>query len=201
MQTFLGSRCFLSVHRRTTLCSEKQEKKTILWQMLAVLVVVGAVVSVVQADDALTLGNNSSEEDHPQPRALSSTEAWSDLDGRSFLFVKKNLTWIEAEKNCQSMKANLASVHSEKEYRFIQELVIATTGNSTLSWIGGSDCHQNNLWIWSDGTVFSFTMWSPRQPDNLNGIQSCIQINFGKTLNWDDTACFHFRTSICARNV
>ncbi|KAI4800482.1 hypothetical protein KUCAC02_009706, partial [Chaenocephalus aceratus] len=41
---------------------------------------------------------------------------WTEFDGRCFQYVPKELSWAKAEKNCLSMGAHLASVHSTAEH-------------------------------------------------------------------------------------
>ncbi|XP_041841857.1 ladderlectin-like [Melanotaenia boesemani] len=158
--------------------------------MLTVTLLVCGLVAVARTLD------DSVEED---PCEKYSTDSWIRLHGRSYLFVPANLTWAEAEKNCRSMQANLVSVHNADENEFINDLIIIFTHSSPRTWIGGSDCQQDNLWLWSDGTDFTFSLWSPGQPDNLNGQEACIQINPGEISQWDDTSCSDLLPSICAK--
>ncbi|XP_025756677.1 type-2 ice-structuring protein isoform X2 [Oreochromis niloticus] len=67
---------------------------------------------------------------------------WSEFGGRCFHYVSVKMTWAEAEKNCQSMKANLASVHSAEENQNIQKVIKATSLNESRTWIGGTDCQM-----------------------------------------------------------
>ena len=41
---------------------------------------------------------------------------------------------------------------------------------------------QEGLWLWSDGSRFYYTSWSPGQPDNNGGAEHCIDMNFGGTV-------------------
>ncbi|KAM9717625.1 type-2 ice-structuring protein-like isoform 2-T2 [Menidia menidia] len=129
-----------------------------------------------------------------QPSRLM--DAWTNLGARSFLFVPNNLTWAGAEKNCLSLNANLASVHSPREYQFVRDLVKLVARGSPRTWIGASDCQEDDVWLWSDGTGFDFSLWADGQPDHSG---SCTQINVGK--KWDDTACSSLLPSVCARPV
>ncbi|XP_034727122.1 ladderlectin-like [Etheostoma cragini] len=105
--------------------------------------------------------------------------SWSQNNGRCFLYVPRELDWADAEKNCQSLKGNLASVHSVEEYQFIQRMITEHTQANPLAWIGGSDSQKNNVWFWSDGRPFSFTFWCAGEPNNQRGNQGCIQMNQG----------------------
>ncbi|KAM9335722.1 type-2 ice-structuring protein-like [Symphorus nematophorus] len=126
-------------------------------------------------------------------RSIKCSNDWFKINGRWFRFVPRAMTWAQAEKNCQSMGANLASIHSLKEYRQIQSL----TGMET--WIGGSDAQEENHWFWSDGTRFNYNNWCTGEPNNSRRKQHCLQMNYSAKKCWDDDVCWKKKTSLCAR--
>ncbi|ROI68664.1 Ladderlectin [Anabarilius grahami] len=80
----------------------------------------------------------------------------------------------ECRRNCQSLGANLASVHSKLENDFLLSLV----ASSTLSWVGAHDGEQEGQWLWSDGTAYDYTNWCTSEPNNVSGAENCLEINW-----------------------
>ncbi|XP_047194663.1 ladderlectin-like isoform X1 [Hippoglossus stenolepis] len=90
-------------------------------------------------------------------RSTACPNGWTEISGRCFYYVPDPLNWAEAEKKCQTMNANLASVHSSSEYRSIQMMIAKITHGFGRTWIGGTDCQMEGIWLWSDGTAFDYT--------------------------------------------
>ncbi len=59
---------------------------------------------------------------------------WKLFEGRCYLIVKSEVTWADAEKDCQNKGGHLASIHSAAESNFIHNLY-----SSSGIWIGGTD--------------------------------------------------------------
>ncbi|KAI3376049.1 hypothetical protein L3Q82_016580 [Scortum barcoo] len=93
------------------------------------------------------------------------------------------MTWAKAEKNCQSMGGNLASIHNILEYHEIQRLVMSSSYEYKEAWIGGSDAQEENTWFWSDGKPFHYSNWCSGE--------KC----------WDDFYCNANKPSICVKTV
>ncbi|XP_047436165.1 ladderlectin-like [Mugil cephalus] len=104
---------------------------------------------------------------------------WSKYKGRYFMYIPTPMTWASAEKNCQSLGGNLASVRNTLEYCMIQKLILRRTRVYRETWIGGSDCQQG-LWLWNDGTCFHYSNWCRGEPSNGLHAQHCLQINSGR---------------------
>ncbi|XP_047454738.1 ladderlectin-like isoform X1 [Mugil cephalus] len=129
---------------------------------------------------------------------------WSQYKGRCFLFIPTPMTWARAEKNCQSLGGNLASVHNVFEYHAIQRLILRRTHAHPHTWIGGSDGEEEGLYLWSDGKPFRYSKWCPGEPNNLGPIwrrQNCMQMNIGGSKCWDDNYCNVRRPSVCAKKI
>uniref|UniRef100_A0A3P9ID59 C-type lectin domain-containing protein n=1 Tax=Oryzias latipes TaxID=8090 RepID=A0A3P9ID59_ORYLA len=103
----------------------------------------------------------------------------SGLRGRRFRYFSSPKTWAQAEKFCQSIGANLASVRNRFENRKLLRLIKKKQGRFTPAWIGGSDAQTNGIWFWSDGSNYQYTNWCPKEPNNHNGQQKCLQLNGG----------------------
>ncbi|XP_014835682.1 PREDICTED: ladderlectin-like, partial [Poecilia mexicana] len=103
---------------------------------------------------------------------------WTKINGRCFRYVAIPMTWANAEKNCLSMGANLASVHNAYEYRRVQALIRAATCSCREAWLGGSDAQQERTWLWSDGSPMRYTNWCRGEPNNYKGSQHCLQMNW-----------------------
>ncbi|KAM9335355.1 ladderlectin-like [Symphorus nematophorus] len=144
---------------------------------------------------ALMVLTEATEEEQLVKRSITSSDGWFKINDRWFRFVPRAMTWAQAEKNCQSMGANLASIHSIMEYRQIQILTDVET------WIGGSDAEQRNRWFWSDGTRFNYNNWCPGEPNDIRGSQNCVQINLSDEKCWDDEFCWYKKPSLCVRKV
>ncbi|XP_045897873.1 ladderlectin-like [Micropterus dolomieu] len=123
---------------------------------------------------------------------------WSEINGRCFLFVPRAMTWSQAERNCQSLGANLASVRGAEEYHQIQRLISDSTHGNTLAWLGATDAAQEGVWFWSDGTPFAFSYWCRGEPNNA-GYQHCLQMNYGGDKCWDDLRCNYHLPSVCVK--
>ncbi|GLD46008.1 type-2 ice-structuring protein-like protein [Lates japonicus] len=92
---------------------------------------------------------------------MGCSTGWTNFNGRCFHFVPRHLTWAQAERNCQSMGANLASVHNAQEYNDIQWLIRNTIYEHKKTWIGGSDAQENpQLERWGVGLLRGTTFLS-----------------------------------------
>uniref|UniRef100_H2LBG8 C-type lectin domain-containing protein n=1 Tax=Oryzias latipes TaxID=8090 RepID=H2LBG8_ORYLA len=79
------------------------------------------------------------------------------MRGRRFSYFSSPKTWAQAEKFCQSIGANLASVRNRFENRKLLRLIKKKQGRFTPTWIGGSDAQTNGIWFWSDGSNYQYT--------------------------------------------
>ncbi|XP_074518091.1 ladderlectin-like [Halichoeres trimaculatus] len=126
---------------------------------------------------------------------------WNPFNGRCFRYFPRAMTWAKAERNCQSLGGNLASIHNIEEYHEIQRLILTTSYGYKEAWIGGSDAHQEGLWLWTDGSHVSYTNWCPGEPNNSRGRQHCMQMNFSDEKCWDDLSCGERRPFVCAKRI
>ncbi|KAK2830740.1 hypothetical protein Q5P01_018671 [Channa striata] len=122
---------------------------------------------------------------------------WSKQGSRYFLYVNRAMSWADAEVYCQVSKANLASIHTPAEHTYIQELVRRQTGSYTEAWIGGTDAVKTWQWFWSDGSKFFYQDWVGGEPNNLWGMEKCIQINYSRDHRWNDLNCANRLPFIC----
>ncbi|XP_051566251.1 ladderlectin-like, partial [Myxocyprinus asiaticus] len=98
---------------------------------------------------------------------------------------------------CQSLDANLASVHSKAENDFLLSLLSV----SGRAYIGGHDGEQDGQWLWIDGTTFDYTNWCSAEPNNMGGPENCLEINWTVNRCWNDLPCSYPMGFICAKGL
>nr|XP_055045506.1 galactose-specific lectin nattectin-like [Misgurnus anguillicaudatus] len=121
---------------------------------------------------------------------------WTPFDVKCYKYFSHYVNWVRAEKNCQSVGANLASVHNTAENNFLLSLL---RYSDTRAWIGGHDGEIKGSWLWSDGSQNHFTDWCYGQPDNTSGREHCLEINFSNDRCWNDEPCSTTMNYICAQ--
>uniref|UniRef100_A0A3Q2ZYF5 Type-2 ice-structuring protein-like n=1 Tax=Kryptolebias marmoratus TaxID=37003 RepID=A0A3Q2ZYF5_KRYMA len=127
-------------------------------------------------------------------RRGSCSHGWWEFNGRCFRYFPISISWANAQRNCVSMQASLASVHSFEEYHFVRNLV----NGLVQAWLGGSDAQEEGTWLWSDGTPFHYSQWCHGEPNNMAG-QHCLQMNYGGSKCWDDQWCNARRPYVCSK--
>eukprot|EP00930_Biecheleria_cincta_P083474 TRINITY_DN73035_c0_g1_i1.p1 TRINITY_DN73035_c0_g1~~TRINITY_DN73035_c0_g1_i1.p1 ORF type:complete len:319 (-),score=61.89 TRINITY_DN73035_c0_g1_i1:233-1189(-) len=79
-------------------------------------------------------------------------KGWSQWDSFCYKFYLEMKTWFEAEQVCRDSNANLVSVHSRAENRFVNSLA-----HGLKVWIGYTDLDKDTHYQWSDNTQDDFT--------------------------------------------
>uniref|UniRef100_A0A8C9Z9M4 C-type lectin domain-containing protein n=1 Tax=Sander lucioperca TaxID=283035 RepID=A0A8C9Z9M4_SANLU len=67
---------------------------------------------------------------------------WSRFNDRCFFYDPRPMTWAKAEKNCESLGGNLASVRNIMEYHELQRLIMTNSHEYKETWIGGTDAQE-----------------------------------------------------------
>ncbi|KAM8881167.1 ladderlectin-like [Synchiropus picturatus] len=122
---------------------------------------------------------------------------WKEFRGRCFLYVETELSWANAEKYCRSMNANLASIQSDDEENFLDEYFDGKGSPDT--WIGASDCVQENSYWWTDGADFAKVDWCEGQPLQ-DGSKYCLMLNNVDDC-WSAEDCSSTKAFLCAKNI
>ncbi|XP_026128726.1 ladderlectin-like [Carassius auratus] len=122
---------------------------------------------------------------------------WKNFGVRCFKFFPQTVNMITAERNCQSLDSNLASVHNKMENEFLMSLL---PPSSTHSWIGAYDAIQEGQWVWTDGTPYDYTYWCSGEP-NGGGSENCVVINFISNVCWVDITCATSAGYFCAKDL
>uniref|UniRef100_A0AAZ1WYA5 C-type lectin domain-containing protein n=1 Tax=Oreochromis aureus TaxID=47969 RepID=A0AAZ1WYA5_OREAU len=61
---------------------------------------------------------------------------WTKYGNQYFQFFPNQLTWAQAQRHCQALNANLASVRNLGEYQAIQRVILNGARNNVPTWIG-----------------------------------------------------------------
>ncbi|XP_033466303.2 type-2 ice-structuring protein-like [Epinephelus lanceolatus] len=130
-------------------------------------------------------------------RSTSCPSGWTGYNGRCFSYIPTVMTWANAERHCQNLGGNLASVHSFNEQHAIQSMILQQAHAYPLTWLGGSDAAQEGTWFWSDGKPFRFNYWDKGQPDNYASAH-CLVMNSGDLKKFDDQPCHYTKPFVCA---
>ena len=105
------------------------------------------------------------------------------------------LPWRWAQEECSNNNADLASVTSPEENRFINQLA-----GDKESWIGGNDRETDNTFAWSDGSPWDTTkleeFWAPEEPDSGYG-DDCVHIVPGAAGQWKVDRCRYTKPFVC----
>ncbi|XP_038144840.1 lactose-binding lectin l-2-like [Cyprinodon tularosa] len=122
---------------------------------------------------------------------------WFSFKGRCYKYFGSRVTWGEAELLCVSEGANLVSIHNLEEHNFVNFLVKNFDPTQTYTWIGLTDIHREEGWIWSDGSKYNFSCWSQGEPSNGGGSEHCGHTNYGDQFYWNDVSCSRTYAFVC----
>ncbi|XP_054601558.2 galactose-specific lectin nattectin-like [Nothobranchius furzeri] len=126
---------------------------------------------------------------------------WTDYNGYCYQFVNQELAWADAEIFCNKHKAHLTSIKNTDQYNFIRHLIVKGAGFNQKSWVGGTNAVRNDLWMWTDGTLFTFKNWGPSEPNNQGGNEHCMDMNLREQDYVNDEECIQELSFVCIKPV
>ncbi|KAH7701879.1 CBN-CLEC-50 protein [Aphelenchoides avenae] len=122
-----------------------------------------------------------------------------------YLWVDVEFGWYANRIYCESIGAELASVHSERENEFIADLVTLKDAKIAIGlfnkgddWWDAAQKSQPGLakhapkkaaWEWSDSTELDFTRWAKSEPSKNKGCALLEKARKGKKNQWVRTDC------------
>ncbi|KAL2098959.1 hypothetical protein ACEWY4_005439 [Coilia grayii] len=114
-----------------------------------------------------------------------------------YAFKEEKLAFVDAQKDCVANGGNLASVHSDKENKFLVKLT-----QKTYAWIGGRRDEENSeIWLWTDHTPFNYDGWAKKQPA-ANPANLCILMNYPDgvdSVGWSNELCDFAYSYVCEK--
>ncbi|XP_078792368.1 C-type mannose receptor 2-like isoform X2 [Oryzias latipes] len=118
---------------------------------------------------------------------------------RQFYFVNTPLNWRDAQSVCRQNYTDLATIENTAD---VDAAIVALSNYTGKAWIGLYD-NMVNSWRWSlsDSSFYgngesTFRNWNSGQPDNYDGQQLCVDLNFFSG-QWDDYYCNVAEPFIC----
>uniref|UniRef100_A0A8C2WL94 C-type lectin domain-containing protein n=1 Tax=Cyclopterus lumpus TaxID=8103 RepID=A0A8C2WL94_CYCLU len=130
------------------------------------------------------------------------------LYGRYCYYVyngQKGFSWPDSRHYCQTVKADLASLHSRAEVEFIRNLNYTKYHNVHNDSDVFLFLFQLYLgWGWTDGTALGFLNWSPGEPNTAFhpgevGEESCVEMY--PDGRWNDNNCLVYSSSYTATQI
>ncbi|XP_070694956.1 galactose-specific lectin nattectin-like [Pempheris klunzingeri] len=125
---------------------------------------------------------------------------WNGFAQKCYAFHRRERNWAAAERFCNHLGGNLASLHTIDEYNFIRGVILRQIGYHKSTWVGGHDAVREGVWLWSDGSLFDFTGWAYREPNNYKGREDCMEINFAGRDYVNDNRCYRRKSFVCVKS-
>ncbi|KAL1267629.1 hypothetical protein QQF64_032992 [Cirrhinus molitorella] len=119
------------------------------------------------------------------------------LQGKCYQYHRINVDAHRAEYICQSTCHNghLASVTSSYILGELGRLM-DQNGGRTRAWLGGRRLIGTKIFKWLDGSWWSYNGWAKGEPNNLFGIENCVETWYD--LHFNDVRCSRLKPFICS---
>ena len=121
---------------------------------------------------------------------------WTRFGDKCYKPFENALVFQDAEATCNLEGSNLASIHSDPENNFVQQML----ENFEQVLIGANVPAESSRcsWNWTDQTAWSYTNWGPGQPnDDIN--EQCVSILRDRNSKWNDVRCSDAKRFVCKK--
>nr|XP_006013734.1 PREDICTED: ladderlectin-like [Latimeria chalumnae] len=105
---------------------------------------------------------------------------WKRYEDVCLRYVSTPMTFNGAQKHCRTVVdgGTLVSIHSSSWNQKIVQLIESESGSVPRTWIGGTRPNYNSKYYWLDGTSWDYENWVDGEPNNLFGLEYCLEINY-----------------------
>ncbi|KAF7641269.1 hypothetical protein LDENG_00286950 [Lucifuga dentata] len=125
---------------------------------------------------------------------------WVMFGNRCFMLYYSEVKWHEAETECIKQGGNLVSYRNGEEVKFVLDYMNRVAGKDFQTWTGGYDAVENGVWLWSDGSHFSYTPWASSEPNNNNKKnQHCVELHTSGHFNTQ--TCTDKKGFVCSKTL
>ncbi|KAM9802748.1 secretory phospholipase A2 receptor-like isoform 2-T2 [Syngnathus typhle] len=116
-----------------------------------------------------------------EPRCLD--ESWEEFAGFCYKAFEDKKNWADAQTVCMKLGANLVSILSEVEEKWVKK---ASDLDTSDMWTGLNDLSVLGMFEWSDHHEVTFTNWAPEEPKNSE--KDCVAMS-QMTGKWKQMSC------------
>ncbi|XP_019746314.1 galactose-specific lectin nattectin-like [Hippocampus comes] len=127
-------------------------------------------------------------------------KGWTRLNNRCFIYQHDPRSFPDAERVCNILGGNLASINSALENQVVIEIIRAAAGTFKDTWIGYQDSILEGDFIWTDGSSAGFDDFETGQPNEGVPPEDCVDIE-ASTEQWHDDNCADLSPYVCAKKV
>ncbi|VDH97795.1 C-type lectin superfamily 17 member A [Mytilus galloprovincialis] len=116
--------------------------------------------------------------------------------GSSCYFISTDeLDWSTARDICQEFEGGyLCEIETKDESDYLETVTLPTHKGF---WLGGKDEVEGH-WKWmTSGKDFTYTDWSPNEPNDLNHNEDCLHLFQARSQHWNDIDCALKQNYIC----
>jgi hypothetical protein len=117
-----------------------------------------------------------------------------EYSGNYYAMCDDASTWSDAEGICLDRGYDgLATIPDSGVQAFLADLIDDMGTLYTLSpWLGLNDQAIEGVWVWSDGSAFSYSNWDSGEPNGSTS-EACGHFNWRRgTYAWNDAPCSGF---------
>lgn len=103
-------------------------------------------------------------------------------NGHLYTFTRSAGDWYQADLDARRMGGHLVSINSQAEQDFLTNRLLVGTAAERPYWTGAADFLGEGF-VWTTGEGFDYTNWNTDEPDNFNGNEYVIGINWDHAHN------------------
>ncbi|XP_072017505.1 type-2 ice-structuring protein-like [Amphiura filiformis] len=107
---------------------------------------------------------------------------WELFGNYCYQATSSDISFDAAEDACQKQGGHLASIHSQGEQKFIEDLYNIADNY----WIGLTDALNEGTFVWTDDSTVDYKNWGSRQPGDQATEQDCVMALHQSSGLWHD---------------
>jgi len=135
------------------------------------------------ADDGSICASQMGTDDGSVPSytgTCDTTAGFQAYGDHCYYTVSSTANWPTARASCIAAGGYLATIADEGEALFVQSI-------NGRPHIGGCDAGTEGTWEWVTGEPFSYSSWSPGEPNDMGG-EDCLELAYSGNA-WNDIWC------------
>merc|ERR1719348_97925 len=141
----------------------------------------------------LSLYNGESTPNSSKTVTVNCPVGWIDsVEGCFFFNFEKDLTWREAQIDCQNLGGFLAEPKTGEQQSLLTSMAYVEQSQIGVNswWIGLTDQGHENRWIWQHSVEdVTVNNWAPESPAENSPGKDCAVMNSFQEYKWTDQDC------------